>query len=210
MTEPFIPYGRRIADGKNVSIDEVPTGKECDCVCIRCEKPLVAKNSRFTGRKRRPHFSHLASVNAYCDRNLLIHTLAIEAIKRGIERAIEGGDVIPPALDVPIMRSCYDGGTGAVGYHRSDGEEPSRTNPQRPLRSLGGRGRRNADHRGCLHSRAIAAYIRPLSKVWNPCRDCEGQDRRRRHSAGDWHLHKCGNQLPTDALRQVSTMGGGS
>ena len=92
MIEPFIPYGRRIADGKNVSVEEVPNGKACDCVCIRCKNHLVAKNR---GRKRRPHFSHLASVNAYCDRNLLIHTLAIEAIKRGIERAIEGGRHTP-------------------------------------------------------------------------------------------------------------------
>lgn len=92
MIEPFIPYGRRIADGKNVSVEEVPNGKACDCVCIRCKNHLVAKNR---GRKRRPHFSHLASVNAYCDRNLLIHTLAIEAIKRGIERAIEGGTSYP-------------------------------------------------------------------------------------------------------------------
>lgn len=89
-TELRVPLGRRIVDGKTISVEEVPLGKRCGCVCLNCGKPLVAKNRRFSGRKKELHFAH-ATGGVHCDRNTLLHTLAIETIKRGIEKAIDRG-----------------------------------------------------------------------------------------------------------------------
>lgn len=89
-TELAVPLGRRVQDGKTVSVEEVPLGNRSGCVCLHCGKPLVAKNRRFSGRKNELHFAH-ATGGVHCDRNTLLHTLAIETIKRGIEKAIDRG-----------------------------------------------------------------------------------------------------------------------
>ena len=42
MVNTSIPYGIN-ENGKEVHIDEVPKGKECNCICPECHKPLIAK-----------------------------------------------------------------------------------------------------------------------------------------------------------------------
>ncbi len=84
-TELLMPYGIRKVDGKEVSVEEVPNGKACGCVCICCGEAVQSKQ----GKVRRWHFSHIPPGGAQCDRNLVIHASAILAIKRGIERAIK-------------------------------------------------------------------------------------------------------------------------
>lgn len=51
------------ACGQEVSIDEVPTGKDCGCFCPTCKSPLCAKNA---GQKRIHHFAHLKGAQC-CD-----------------------------------------------------------------------------------------------------------------------------------------------
>lgn len=86
MTEPVMPYAIRKMDGKEVFVSEVPRGKAAGCVCICCGEAVQSKQ----GAVRRWHFSHLPPGGAQCDPDLVLHTSAILAIKKGIERAIEG------------------------------------------------------------------------------------------------------------------------
>ena len=43
-----------LKDGNIVSIDDVPSGKECGCVCPACGDELIARK----GQKRMHHFAH--------------------------------------------------------------------------------------------------------------------------------------------------------
>ncbi len=43
-------------NGKPASISKVDNGKKCNCVCIDCEQPVIAKNNKFNIRTS--HFSH--------------------------------------------------------------------------------------------------------------------------------------------------------
>ena len=90
-TELLMPYGIRKVDGKEVSVEEVPRGIAAGCVCICCAEPIMSKQ----GKVRRWHFSHVHSGGANCDRDQVIHTSAILAIKKGIEHAIEVGGSYP-------------------------------------------------------------------------------------------------------------------
>ena len=86
-----MPYGIRKVDGKEVSVEEVPKGIAAGCVCICCAEPIMSKQ----GKVRRWHFSHVPSGGVNCDRDQVIHTSAILAIKKGIEHAIEVGGSYP-------------------------------------------------------------------------------------------------------------------
>ena len=90
-TELLMPYGIRKVDGKEVSVEEVPKGIAAGCVCICCAEPIMSKQ----GKVRRWHFSHVPSGGVNCDRDQVIHTSAILAIKKGIEHAIEMGGSYP-------------------------------------------------------------------------------------------------------------------
>lgn len=90
-TELLMPYGIRKVDGKEVSVEEVPRGIAAGCVCICCAEPIMSKQ----GKVRRWHFSHVPSGGVNCDRDQVIHTSAILAIKKGIEHAIEVGGSYP-------------------------------------------------------------------------------------------------------------------
>lgn len=61
-----------------VSIDEVPNGKKCNCICPECKGPLMAKQ----GPKRVHHFAHLnkANVREGCGIMSSIHMLAQKII----------------------------------------------------------------------------------------------------------------------------------
>lgn len=50
-----IPFARRASDDRIVSIDDVPRGKDCGCVCPLCSAPLMARK----GEERIHHFAHM-------------------------------------------------------------------------------------------------------------------------------------------------------
>jgi hypothetical protein len=52
----LIPFGRREVDGLLVSVDDVPRGEGCGCVCPSCNIPLVARK----GDVNVWHFAHIA------------------------------------------------------------------------------------------------------------------------------------------------------
>ena len=64
-------------NGKIVSINDVPNGKNCNCTCTKCGEPLVAKNN---GEVYRHFFSHLADSN--CKGESEFHIEAKEQICR--------------------------------------------------------------------------------------------------------------------------------
>ena len=51
-----IAWARRKSDGRIVGVDQVPNGLACECVCTKCERPLIAAQ----GDVNRHHFRHYA------------------------------------------------------------------------------------------------------------------------------------------------------
>lgn len=51
-----------LKNGKYVNIEEVDSGLKCNCICIECKKPLIAKK----GKKIRHHFSHYKHSDKEC------------------------------------------------------------------------------------------------------------------------------------------------
>lgn len=51
------PYG--LLNGRLVSVNDVPSGLSCGCLCPKCKEPLVAKK----GRVKSHHFSHYIQSN---------------------------------------------------------------------------------------------------------------------------------------------------
>ena len=62
-------------NGKIVSINDVPNGKNCNCTCTKCGEPLVAKNN---GKVYRHFFAHL--VDSDCNGESEYHTEAKDQI----------------------------------------------------------------------------------------------------------------------------------
>ena len=51
MHEEMLTYGlRRGTKNELVYIDEVPNGKDCDCVCPYCQHDLIARNGGIKKR----------------------------------------------------------------------------------------------------------------------------------------------------------------
>lgn len=69
-------YAIHREDNSIIHIDEVPNGLMCNCICSKCNKPLIAKNS---GHIRIHHFAHIAESN--CNGETLIHLMAKSIIK---------------------------------------------------------------------------------------------------------------------------------
>ena len=63
-------------NGKIVSINNVPSGKNCNCICTKCKQPLVAKK----GYIKEHHFAHLA--DSECSGETIYHIEAKEQICR--------------------------------------------------------------------------------------------------------------------------------
>lgn len=81
-----IQYALR--DGQMRHISEVKHGLACDCVCVQCGQPLVARK----GRIRQHHFAHTAETNCNPSPENLTHCYAknlIGARLRAIEPAFE-------------------------------------------------------------------------------------------------------------------------
>ena len=60
-------------------VDDVPNGKECDCICPACKKPLQAKNA---GRIREHHFAHQPGTDCPTALETALHLLAKEKIQK--------------------------------------------------------------------------------------------------------------------------------
>lgn len=79
-----IQYAYR-KEGTRVSVFDVETGDECNCICTLCKKPVGAKNAGKTWdtvlkpNQKSAHFYHINSSD--CNGETLIHILAKEVIK---------------------------------------------------------------------------------------------------------------------------------
>lgn len=75
--------------GKTVTIDEVPNGKKCGCVCIECGSKLVAKQ----GSVRAHHFAHANGNDSIKCSQTALHLLAKEIIaeEKRIPAFVDGG-----------------------------------------------------------------------------------------------------------------------
>ena len=65
-----------LRDGKLVSIRQVGSGKQLDCLCPACGSPLIAKK----GRKRQHHFAHVNSSSCESAAESALHRLAKQLI----------------------------------------------------------------------------------------------------------------------------------
>jgi hypothetical protein len=77
-----VPFG--LKDGRLWYVTEVPTGLACDCVCPdpACNKPLIARNNSFPGRKRIFHFRHASLTSGCGGRESALHRMAKEIVEK--------------------------------------------------------------------------------------------------------------------------------
>lgn len=79
MAQVLIPFATHVATGQLVAVDDVPSGKACQCICPGCATPLIARhypdgsrasNFAHSGRKdfqqtkAECHYSYLVSVRS--------------------------------------------------------------------------------------------------------------------------------------------------
>ncbi len=79
MAQVLIPFATNVATGQLVAVDDVPSGKACQCICPGCKTPLIARhyldgsrasNFAHSGRKdfqqtkAECHYSYLVSVRS--------------------------------------------------------------------------------------------------------------------------------------------------
>jgi len=96
LTEVKIPFGRNVC-GDMVSIDAVPRGLDCNCVCEECETPLVARQ----GEKNQHHFAHYSEPeNCVAARETSIHKFAKDIICKALDVCL------PDNLDLGVMRNA--------------------------------------------------------------------------------------------------------
>ena len=75
-----------LKDGNIVSIDDVPSGKECGCVCPACGDELIARK----GEKRMHHFAHRSNEDCEYGYESSLHLAAKDILSRSEKM------VIPP------------------------------------------------------------------------------------------------------------------
>lgn len=71
-------------DGRFVNVDDVKTGQDCNCVCLACMEPLVAKNR---GLARVHHFAHKSGSECALAYESMLHLLAKECVQRAFLNA---------------------------------------------------------------------------------------------------------------------------
>lgn len=75
-----------LKDGNIVNIDDVPSGKECGCVCPACGDELIARK----GQKRMHHFAHRSNEDCEYGYESSLHLAAKDILSRSEKM------VIPP------------------------------------------------------------------------------------------------------------------
>lgn len=108
--------------GAVVAADEAPRGSSYHC--IGCGQPMVLRR----GKVRRAHFAHAGSAG-HCSPETVLHQLAKEAIKRGIEQALS--EQRPYPLEWRC-RLCDRSNTGNLAITPRRVEVESRFNGIRP------------------------------------------------------------------------------
>lgn len=73
-----------LKDGNIVSIDDVPSGKECGCVCPACGDELIARK----GEKRMHHFAHRSNEDCEYGYESSLHLAAKDILSRAKKMAI--------------------------------------------------------------------------------------------------------------------------
>ncbi|MDO8178407.1 MAG: competence protein CoiA family protein [Undibacterium sp.] len=71
--EPIVVFARN-SHGQFVHIDSVPNGKACDCTCLACGEPLVARQ----GSKKAHSFAHESGAECQYAIETMLHWLAKE------------------------------------------------------------------------------------------------------------------------------------
>lgn len=61
----LIPFAKHKQTGKYLGIDEVPSGLDCECSCIKCNMRLKARKNYSDGRA--DHFAHHDKAEVECD-----------------------------------------------------------------------------------------------------------------------------------------------
>lgn len=84
--------GWAIKNNKFIHISEVVRGKDCECVCVACKEPLIARK----GNKRAHHFAHFKNSDCENAPETALHLLAKEII--ATSRYIK----IPPDNSIPV------------------------------------------------------------------------------------------------------------
>lgn len=74
-------YDYAIRNGERVFIEDVETGRNCNCLCPNCNAPLEARNRKFEGRKKAPYFAHVRGYDCVGGDETVIHRLTKEVIQ---------------------------------------------------------------------------------------------------------------------------------
>lgn len=56
MAQVLIPFATNVTTGQLVAVDDVPSGKACQCICPGCGTPLIARH--YTDGSRASNFAH--------------------------------------------------------------------------------------------------------------------------------------------------------
>lgn len=92
--------GWAIKNNKFIHISEVVKGKDCECVCVACKEPLIARK----GKKRAHHFAHFKDSDCKNAPETALHLLAKEIIAASRLIKIPQDNSIPvPALNTRIQ-----------------------------------------------------------------------------------------------------------
>ena len=75
-TKPYLTYAIN-KDGALVHVDEVPNGKNCDCICPHCKSELIAKNG---GEQKIHHFAHSNGADCSGAIESALHLMAKEVL----------------------------------------------------------------------------------------------------------------------------------
>lgn len=114
----ILPFARHNTTGKVVAPLEVDRGKACDCHCLFCEEPVVARQ----GAIKQPHFAHVERKETPCPASLE------RAILWMIERLFKEGAVFHTPdyaitlfdLDPQLMEEHDIARAKVVGYDQAD------------------------------------------------------------------------------------------
>lgn len=97
------PYG--LKDGKIVLVADVPSGRECECVCPVCGHPLEARK----GDINQHHFAHSADSDCAFGYETALHIMAKEVLE-------EAKQVFLHHLRIMARKELWKAGTTAKFY----------------------------------------------------------------------------------------------